>query len=306
MSPILQAARKNVLKKKSAPFLFMSPTLLWIVIFIIYPLIFAVVMAFKRFKLQRGLGFLDMPWVGLDNFITAVQDKFFISALGVTGTMIIVGVTIEFLLGLLIAKLLSKEDIRLEALWIVLIVSPLMLPLIASGNLWRMLFDLRWGAVNAAIMWFGLDPINFLGSKEWALFSVIVVDIWRWTPFVILTLLAGFRSVPTDPKESAIVDGASNFQIFRHITLPMMRNQILVVLLIRSMDAVKTFDIVYALTFGGPGQSSTTTTFYIYRQAFTQFKMGYGAALSWIVFILILIISITIIKILKPKEGGVL
>jgi multiple sugar transport system permease protein len=251
------------------------------------------------------MGFLDMPWVGLDNFITAIQDKFFIQALGVTGTMILVGVAIEFLIGMIIANLLSKEDIRLEPLWIVLIVSPMMLPLIASGSLWRMLFDLRWGAVNAAVMWFGLEPINFLGSKDWALFSVIVVDIWRWTPFVIITLLAGFRSVPPDPKESAIVDGATNFQIFRHITLPMMRNQILVVLLIRSMDIVKTFDIVYALTFGGPGQSSTTTTFYIYRQAFTQFKMGYGASLSWIVFILILVISITIIKILRPKEGSV-
>jgi multiple sugar transport system permease protein len=151
-------------------------------------------------------------------------------------------------------------------------------------------------------MFFGLEPINFLGDTTWALLSVIIVDIWQWTPFVIIILLAGMRSVPQEPIEAALTDGATNWEIFRHIILPLMKSQIVIVLLIRGMDIFKTFDIVYALTFGGPGQSTTVATFYIYRQAFTQFKLGYGAALSWIVFIIVYLLSYAILKILKPEE----
>jgi multiple sugar transport system permease protein len=132
--------------------------------------------------------------------------------------------------------------------------------------------------------------------------TVIIVDIWQWTPFVIIILLAGMRSVPQEPVEAALADGASNWQIFRHVTLPLMKGQIVIALLIRGMDVFKTFDIVYALTFGGPGQSTTVATFYIYRQAFTQFKLGYGAALSWIVFIIVYLLSYIILRVFKPEE----
>jgi multiple sugar transport system permease protein len=283
----------------------MAPTMVWLLFFIVYPLIFALIMAFKRFKLKRGLTIWDMPWVGFDNFITAFTDQYFILALQKTFFLLGVVVSIEFALGMLIAHLLNKKTVRFDYLWMVLILSPMMLPLIASGNLWRMLLDLRWGAINAAIMFFGMKPIDFLGNIKWSMFAVIVVDIWQWTPFVVITLLAGMRSVPDEPLEAALVDGASGWQMFRHVTLPLMRNQILIVLLIRGMDVFKTFDIVYALTFGGPGQSTTVATFYIYRQAFTQFKLGYGAALSWIVFVIVYLISFLALKYFGSKEKAI-
>jgi ABC-type sugar transport system permease subunit len=121
----------------------------------------------------------------------------------------------------------------------------------------------------------------------------------------IITLLAGLRSVPDEPKEAALVDGASKWQTFFHVIVPHMRGQILIVLLIRSMDVFKTFDIVYALTFGGPGQSTTVATFYLYRQAFTQFKLGYGAALSWIIFIIIYLITFLMLKVFRAQESAV-
>jgi multiple sugar transport system permease protein len=279
--------------------------MVWLLFFIVYPLIFALIMAFKRFKLKRGLTIWDMPWVGFDNFITAFTDQYFILALQKTFFLLGVVVSIEFALGMLIAHLLNKKTVRFDYLWMVLILSPMMLPLIASGNLWRMLLDLRWGAINAAIMFFGMKPIDFLGNIKWSMFAVIIVDIWQWTPFVVITLLAGMRSVPDEPLEAALVDGASGWQMFRHVTLPLMRNQILIVLLIRGMDVFKTFDIVYALTFGGPGQSTTVATFYIYRQAFTQFKLGYGAALSWIVFVIVYLISFLALKYFGSKEKAI-
>jgi multiple sugar transport system permease protein len=289
-------------EKRIVPYLYMAPTMIWLVFFIIYPLIFALVMAFKRFKLKRGLTIWDMPWVGFDNFINAFTDQYFLLSLKTTFMVLVFAVSIEFTIGMAVAYLLNKEKVRYDPLWMILILSPLMLPLIASGNLWRMLFDIRWGAINAAVMFFGFNAIDFLGNSDWALISVIIVDIWQWTPFVIIILLAGMRSVPQEPVEAALADGATNWQIFRHITLPLMKGQILIVLLIRGMDVFKTFDIVYALTFGGPGQSTTVATFYIYRQAFTQFKLGYGAALSWIVFIIVYLLSFIILRAFKPEE----
>lgn len=292
-------------KKRITPYVYMAPTMVWLLFFIIYPLIFALVMAFKRFKLKRGSTIWDMPWVGFDNFITAFSDPYFLLALQKTFFLLFVVVSIEFVLGMIIAHLLNKEKVRFDYLWMVLILSPMMLPLIASGNLWRMLFDVRWGAVNAGLMFFGVKPIDFLGNPKWSMFAVIVVDIWQWTPFVVITLLAGMRSVPDEPIEAALVDGASRWQMFWHVTLPLMRSQILIVLLIRGMDVFKTFDIVYALTFGGPGQSTTVATFYIYRQAFTQFKLGYGAALSWIVFVIVYLISFLVLKFFGSREEAI-
>jgi multiple sugar transport system permease protein len=271
----------------------------------IYPLIFAAVMAFKRFKLQKGLTFWQMPWNGVQNFVDAFNDPYFLLSLEKTVIILLVAVTIEFLLGFLIAWLLNKKQMRWDFLWIALIMTPLMLPLIASGNLWRMLLDLRWGAVNAVVIFLGFKPIDFLGSIKWSLPAIILVEIWQWTPFVIITLLAGLRSIPEEPKEAAMVDGASHWQTFTHVILPHLQGQIMIVLLIRSMDVVKTFDIVYALTFGGPGQSTTVATFYLYRQAFTQFKLGYGAALSWLIFIMVYIISYVILRLFRRQEAAV-
>jgi multiple sugar transport system permease protein len=293
------------LRKRAAPYAYMAPTMIWLLVFIIYPLIFALVMAFKKFKLQKGLTFWRMPWNGVQNFVDAFSDPYFLLSIEKTVIILLVTVSIEFVLGFCIAWLLNKKEIKADYLWIALILSPMMLPLIASGNLWRMLLDLRWGAVNAVVMFLGFQPIDFLGTTQWSLPAVMLVEIWQWTPFVIITLLAGLRSVPEEPKEAALVDGATRWQSFIHVVVPHMRGQILIVLLIRSMDVFKTFDIVYALTFGGPGQSTTVATFYLYRQAFTQFKMGYGAALSWIIFIIIYLITFLFLKVFRAQESAV-
>lgn len=291
-------------RKRATPYLYMAPAMIWLLAFMIYPLIFALVMAFKKFKLQKGLTFWQMPWYGVQNFVDAFQDPYFLLSLQKTVIILVVAVTIEFLLGFLIAWLLNKKQVKWDFLWIGLIMTPLMLPLIASGNLWRMLLDLRWGAVNAVVMFLGFKPIDFLGSIKWSLPAIILVEVWQWTPFVIITLLAGLRSIPEEPREAAMVDGASHWQTFTHVILPHLQGQIMIVLLIRSMDVVKTFDIVYALTFGGPGQSTTVATFYLYRQAFTQFKLGYGAALSWLIFIMVYIISFIILKLFRRQEAS--
>ncbi len=253
--------------------------------------------------MQAGLSFINMPWVGLDNFIDAFTDQFFLISIQKTFTFLFLALSIEFALGLGIALLLNrKRGIKLDYIWITLILTPLMFPLIASGNVWRMLLDTRWGLINALIMALGFDSVNFLGDTTNAFIAILIVEVWQWTPFVVIILLAGLRSLPVEPMEAALVDGASKWQVFYRIILPLLTPQILVVLLIRGMDIFKTFDFVYSLTFGGPGQSTTLVSFYIYRQAFVQFKLGYGAALSWITFVIIYIIAFLILKFIRPKD----
>jgi len=246
---------------------------------------------------------LQMPWVGLENFIDAFADKFFLLSIQKTFVFLFIALSIEFALGIGIALLLNrKRGIKLDFIWITMILTPLMFPLIASGNVWRMLFDTRWGLINGLIMGLGFNSINFLGDPQGAFAAVLIVEVWQWTPFVIIILLAGLRSLPLEPMEAAVVDGASKWQVFVRIIMPLLIPQILVVLLIRGMDIFKTFDFIYSLTFGGPGQSTTLVSFYIYRQAFVQFKLGYGAALSWITFVIIYILAVLILKFIRPKE----
>lgn len=290
------------ISRRTQPYILIAPTVAWIAAFIIYPLIFSIVMAFKQFKLKKDLSFWDMPWVGLRNFEKAIYDENFLGALWITVLIMVVAVTLEFLLGLAIALLLNRRNIRWQPFFMMLLMTPMMMPVIAGGLLWRMLFDVRWGAVNAVIQWFGLPSIDFLGTIRWALPAVMVVDIWQWTPFVVLILLSGLRAIPEELYEAAVVDGASRFQSFLKITWPLLAWPVMIVLLIRSMDAFKIFDVVYGLTFGGPGNSTTTASFYIYKQGFSQFNLGYAAALSWLVFIVVYTISMLIIRFLRPTE----
>ena len=291
----------NRMRKAHAYFL-MAPTMIWLLAFIVYPLIFAIVMALKQFKLKKDLTFWDLPWVGLRNFEKAFGDENFLKALWITILVMLVAVTIEFLLGLVIAMLLNRKITRGHSFYMTLLLTPMMMPVIAGGLLWRMLLDVRWGAVNAIIMFFGLPAIDFLGTTTWSLPAVMVVDIWQWTPFVVLILLSGLRAIPEELYEAGLVDGAGRWQAFRKITWPLLAWPVMIVLLIRSMDAFKIFDVVYGLTFGGPGSSTTTASFFIYRRGFTEFNLGYAAALSWLVFLIVYLISSLIIRFLKPAE----
>jgi multiple sugar transport system permease protein len=288
--------------RHALPYWLMAPTVIWVLFFVIYPLIFSIVMSFKEFVLKKGLTIWDMPWVGGRNFVDAVLDGSFHTALLNTIEILVIAVGAEFFAGLGIAILLNNKHAKGDFVYMALILTPMMMPMIAGGLVWRMLINTKWGAINAFIGFLGGPPVNFIGSSKLSLLTIMIVDFWQWTPFVVLILLAGLRALPHETYEAARVDGATHWQTFKHITWPLLAWPIMVVLLIRCMDAFKVFDTVYSITFGGPGNSSTTASFYIYRQGFTQFKLGYAAALSWIVFIIVYAISVLLIFFFRPRE----
>jgi multiple sugar transport system permease protein len=217
--------------------------------------------------------------------------------------IVIVAVILEFILGFLLAILLNRTTTLFPGVALTLIMTPMVLPMVAAGMIWRMLYHQDYGAVNGYMQALGFAPIDWLGNAQFVKPAIILVDLWQWTPFIVLILYAGLRALPEEPFEAATVDGANRWQSFWYVMLPLMRWPVLVALLIRVTDAWKMFDYVAALTGGGPGYSSQTLSFYVYLRGFKRFELGEAAAVSWIMLIIINFVVFGIIALLKPKRG---
>lgn len=264
------------------------PAIILILALGIYPLLYSLWLAFHQWDLQTP----GTPFIGLDNFRDALRDDRLWSALQNTGLIVVVGVAIEFVLGLGLALLLVDTG-RLKRFLVPIIMLPVMMVPIVVGLTWRMLWDNQYGAVNSVIRFFAGDDVNivWLGQKQTAIIAMIVTQIWQWTPFMFLILLAAISAVNPDLYEASSLDGAGWWRQLVDITLPSIRSIIAVAILFRSLDAFKIFDLVYMFTQGGPGTSTETVSWYIYRLGFQFFRMGYASAISYLVLILLSIIA---------------
>ena len=182
---------------------------------------------------------------------------------------------------------------------------PMMLPSVVVGVVWRLMLNPDFGAINGTLRRIGLNTasLTWTASPKLAMLSVIAVDVWQWTPFVFLVLLAGLQAIPEEPYEAALIDGSSPRQTFWHVTLPLLKPSILIVLLLRTMDLLRVFDQIFILTEGGPGFATETISLYIYRTAFRFFDFGYAAAMSFVLLALTNVISVIYIKFLQAKEA---
>ena len=191
----------------------------------------------------------------------------------------VVGVSLQIVIGFLLAWAVSRIA-RGRVLYRTIFILPILVPGILIGAIWKLMLNFDFGLVNALIGIFNVQPVDWLGTGSLALYSVIVVDIWHWTPFCFLLLLAGFESLPQELHEAALVDGANAWTELRYVYLPIMMPVIVVTFLFRFMTSLKVFDEIYLLTGGGPGSSTEVISYTIYRTFFTQDQMGYGSAMS--------------------------
>jgi multiple sugar transport system permease protein len=203
--------------------------------------------------------------------------------------------TLEVILGFILAMALRGVR-RGSGVFLTLALLPLFTPPIAVAMVWRLIYDPNQGLINHYLLQFGLidRAVAFLGNSELALPSIMVADIWQWTPFTFLLSYAALKSLPKEPYEAAAVDGASNLQVFRRLTLPLVMPSLIVIFLFKFLIALKVFDLVFILTYGGPGSATNVVSFYIYKVGFTLFKTGYGAALSIIVLVLVSLIAMVL------------
>ncbi len=223
-------------------------------------------------------------FIGLDNYMRLLFDPRGLSALWRTVLFTVCATAIELALGLAIALLLDKEFIGKKIARAIMLVPIVMTPIVV-GLTWRFMFDPSSGMANYLLSVLHLGPVDWLGNPSVALFSVMIADVWQWTPFVVLLTMASLESLPGDPQNAARVDGAREWQVLWHITLPALQRALLVVALIRGIDSVKTFDIFYIMTRGGPALSTETLNLYGYISAFTNFDISYSLTIAMILTI---------------------
>jgi multiple sugar transport system permease protein len=230
-------------------------------------------------------------FVGLKNYIYTLSDKYFIGAISRNIIYTIVVVFFSFVIGM-IEALIINSNFRGNSILRVVFMVPMMFIPAAAGVVWIMLYNTDFGWVNQLISIFGGTRISFLASWKWAFWAVVTTDIWGWSPFMFLILLAGLKSLPVEPFEAASIDGASKFQVFHYITLPLMKPVIIIALTLKTIDTFRAFDYMWVMTQGGPGNFSQILSTIIYRYAFRIFNFGLGAAMSVCALIVSLILSI--------------
>jgi multiple sugar transport system permease protein len=272
--------------------LFVLPMIVALLGFAVYPFIYLIFLSASKSLLGRTF----QEWVGFDNFRTAFDDTVFTDAL-VRSILFALPVSlIELIAGVGIALLL-QGSIRGGQVIRTLILMPLMTPPLMVATAWKLIFNPTGGLLNGTLQDLGLidKPISYLGNSQWAFPAVGLADAWQWTPFVILLAFAALQATPEEVQQAALVDGATHWRAFWSITLPLIAPALLAIYLIRLITAFKVFDLVYSLTFGGPGFDTNIGTFQIYRIAFKQFDVGYAAAQTLIFAILVGLVTLPIV-----------
>jgi len=271
------------------------PLLVALLIFMLYPTLYCLYMSFTDYILR------DAPkFIGFDNYRNVLHDLVFWSAAGRTALMVVICITVELSLGMAIAMLLNREFKGQNAIRGICFLPLLIMPL-AMSMFWNYMLHVQFGVVNQMLEWLGLGRIEFFGKAKYALYSIMGIEIWKWLPFSIFVLLAGLRGLPKDQFEAANVDGASSFYTFRKLTLPMLKPLIIIIILLRTMWLVRTFDPLYGTTRAG--NSTELLDWMVYRVAFVFFDVGKGSALAlFSLYVTIIICAILYRNLVKSME----
>lgn len=288
-----------VTRRSFFPFSFrlIVPLALVLLAVLVYPLVFSFWVSLHGYSLTA---LEDIRFVGLKNYIELSGNPSFWNALRNTLVFVFGAVLLESILGFGLALLLHRPGHRFTNVFRSILLTPMFITPIAVGLMFRFLLNQQLGVIPYLLGKLGIH-IDFFGSGL-ALFSLILIDVWQWTPFMLLLFLAGLESLPAAPFEAARVDGASWGFTLRKVTLPLMKPVILVALIIRGLDAFKVFEYVYAITRGGPGDSTETILYYIYKVAFRFFRMGEAAAMAYVLIFITMVLVIILYRLMTPKE----
>ena len=293
----------NHFKKERNKFiiLMLMPATILLVGLTLFPFIVSFILSFTDYSLLRPG---QTKFIFLDNYIELMKTDEFWIALRVTVVFTVLAVFVQVVLGVVIATLLHNENTNISFLRTMYLL-PLAITPIAATFTFRLMFNPSLGVLNYFMKLLGFEPQAWLASPSTALFSLILVDTWQWTPFILLICLGGLASLPNEPFEAAKVDGASSWQIFIKITVPMLYPFIALALLFRSIDAFKTFDIIYVLTSGGPGILTRTLNLYAFKHGIEFLSMGYAGSIAIVMLIITIVVAQIFLrknKLLTPKE----
>jgi len=275
-------------QKKVLAWALVAPTLIFLLIVGLYPTIYVLLLSFSKYDALAGG---KLSWVGLHNYIRAFQSPRFYHGLYVTAWFAILGIFIQLVFGLVMALSLQQVGTRLRRILTTLFLVPFMITPAVVAVLWKQIYHPTFGPLNYTLSLFGIEGPAWASDPIWALPALVAVDIWQWTPFMTILLLAGLQSLSREVYEAAYMDGASPWQAFRDHTLPLMKPFIFLAVFLRFIDAFKLFDLVFIITRGGPGDYTESIAYYTYVMGFKYFDLGLAAALSVLQLIIIFIMG---------------
>ncbi|MEA9391472.1 sugar ABC transporter permease [Acerihabitans sp. TG2] len=277
---------------------FASPGLLALAIVLGFPVIYALVLAFSSFTLLRPT---LAPFVGLDNVIAVLSDDAFWSAAWLTIKYSLITVSGEFIVGLGIALMLNRV-VKTRPLYFALLIIPMAMSPVCVGLIWRMLLQPNLGIVNHMLESWGWPRVDWLGSPTLAFWTMAFIDIWQQMSFVVLILVAGLAALPREPYEAAEMDGARGWQQFWYITLPMLRPVAAIAVVIQLINELRTYDLPYVLTRGGPGTATEVLSFFAYRRAFLGLSINEGAAAALALLLIVLAMTVVFFAMLERRR----
>ena len=274
---------------KVSTWLFLSPALIFLAITALFPLLYSLYLSFFKYKLN--LPNQTPVFVGLENYIKMLTDSLLHTSTWNTILFAVISVALEVVLGLMLAMILCSDK-----MWARIVTSIFMIPMImapvAIGTMWRMMLDATTGVINYLLSFLGIGAIQWLSDPTMAKVSVLLVNVWQLTPWVAIICVAGLKALPGECIQAALVDGATPRQIFWKIVLPLVKPVLVIVIMMRFTDAFKVFDTIYTMTNGGPGTATRVVSLVIYNRAFVDYKFSSALAMSVILFVIILVLTV--------------
>ena len=287
------------LTPKAVPFFMVLPLILLFLSLAMFPFGYMIYISFHDYNLAEGG---SPTFIGVQNYLAMFRDNVALSSIRFTLLLVCTAVPIELGLGIAIA--LFIRGITGEKVIRSSLLLPMMIPSVVAGIAWKMLYNYEYGPMNYFLSFFGIPRISWLGNYTFAQIGIILADVWQWTPFIFLILYAGLQSIPRELAEAAKVDGASEFEITRFIELPLLGPLIGVSLIIRIIDVLKVFDIIYMVTWGGPGSATHSLSYYIYKVGVSfGWDIGYAAAISLVLLGSIVALTTFLIRMLRLKKS---
>lgn len=266
---------------------FMAPAAVILAAMLAYPVFYTIEISFSRFDLMT---FSAVEWVGWDNYVHVLEDYRFWSSMKVTLVYLAFALPLQIVLGFGIAFLINAEW-RGRGLVRALFIIPMVVAPVVAGGIWRMILDPLWGIMNWFIGLFGFEALNWFGDPHLAMAAIVIIDTWRWTPFVVLIATAALLALPRDIFEAAEIDGANWWSMLWSITLPLLVPIIAATFVVRWLGAVKMFDIALAATYGGPGGATNVINLFIYEEAFRSLRFAESAAMAVVVLVLTMLLT---------------
>jgi multiple sugar transport system permease protein len=278
---------------------FMSPAALLLLVVLAYPIFYSIEISFSEFDLAT---FAAGEWIGFENYEEVLTDYRFWSSLKITAVYLLFALPLQIVLGFGIAFLINAEW-RGRGVVRALFIIPMVVAPVVAGGLWRMILDPLWGLLNYGFGRIGLGPFDWFGDATLAMASIVIIDTWRWTPFVVLIATAALLALPKDVLEAAKIDGANWWSTLWSVVLPLLVPIIAATFVIRWLGAVKMFDIVLASTGGGPGKATNVINLFIYEEAFRSLKFAVSAAMSIVVLVLTMVFTAIFLRASRKLEN---